>query len=74
MPIFERRTLERYRPVEHVETAAEALAVSLNETGEIRWPRMEQLSGRKARQLQRELGSLVYRNPRAAPGRPPTVT
>jgi hypothetical protein len=31
--IFERRTLERYKPVTHVETAAEALAVSLNETG-----------------------------------------
>ena len=29
------------RPVAHVETAAEALAVSLNETGEIDWPRME---------------------------------
>ena len=62
-PIFERRTLERYRPVDHVETAAEALAVSLNETAEIHWPRMEQLTGRSARQLQRELGSLVYRNP-----------
>ena len=61
--IFERRTLERYRPVEHVETAAEALTVSLNETGEIDWPRMEQLTGASARQLQRELGSLVYRNP-----------
>jgi len=62
-PIFERRTLERYRPVERVETAAEALAVSLNELGEIHWPRMEQLSGRTAGQLRRELGSLVYRNP-----------
>ena len=62
-PIFERRTLERYRPVEHVETAAEALAVSLNETGEIHWPRMEQLTGRTAGQLRRELGSLVYCNP-----------
>ena len=61
--IFERRTLERYRPVEHVETAAEALTVSLNETGGIDWPRMEQVSGRITRQLQRELGSLVYRNP-----------
>ncbi len=49
--------------MEHVETAAEALAVSLNETGEIHWPRMEQLTGRTAGQLQRELGSLVYRNP-----------
>ena len=44
--MFERRTLERYRPVEHVETAAEALAVSLNERGEINWPRMEPLTGR----------------------------
>jgi len=61
--IFERRTLERYRPVEHVETAAEALAVSLNETGEIDWLRMEQLTGRTAGQLRRELGSLIYRNP-----------
>jgi N12 class adenine-specific DNA methylase len=61
--IFERRTLERYRPVAHVETAAEALAVSLNETGELHWPRLEQVTGRSARQLQRELGSLVYCNP-----------
>jgi N-6 DNA methylase len=61
--IFERRTLERYKPVEHVETAAEALAVSLNETGAIHWQRMEQVTGRTTRQLQYELGSLAYRNP-----------
>src|SRR5271165_138085 len=61
--IFERRTLERYKPVAHVETAAEALAVSLNETGEIHWPRMEAVTGRPARSLQRELGSLAYGNP-----------
>jgi N12 class adenine-specific DNA methylase len=61
--IFERRTLERYKPVEHCETASEALAVSLNETGEINWPRMAQLTGRSAPQMQRELGTLVYRNP-----------
>ena len=61
--IFERRTLERYKPVEHVETAAEALAVSLNETGKIDWPRMEQVTGRSNRELQHELDELVYRNP-----------
>ena len=44
--IFERRTLERYRPVERVETASEALLVSLNETGQINWPRMEALTGK----------------------------
>ncbi len=61
--IFDRRTLERYRPVERVETAAEALLVSLNETGEISWPRMEALTGKPAPDLQEELGSLAYRNP-----------
>ncbi len=61
--IFDRRTLERYRPVEQVETAAESLLVSLNETGQINWPRMEALTGKAAYDLQDELGSLAYRNP-----------
>jgi len=61
--IFERRTLERYRPVEHAETGAEALAISLNETGGVDWQRMEQLTGRSAGQLRRELAGLVYCNP-----------
>ena len=43
-------------PVEHVETAAEALAVSLNETGEIDWPRMEQVTGRTARAVAARAG------------------
>jgi N12 class adenine-specific DNA methylase len=61
--IFERRTLERYKPANHVDTAAESLAVSLNETASINWPRMTQLTGRSAHQLQRELGGLIYNNP-----------
>jgi hypothetical protein len=61
--IFERRTLERHKVAEHVETAAEALAISLNETGRIHWPLMEKLTGHSSRLLQRELGGLVYRNP-----------
>jgi N12 class adenine-specific DNA methylase len=61
--IFERRTLERRKPAEHVGTAAEALAISLNETGRIHWQLMEKLTGHSSRQLQRELDSLVYRNP-----------
>jgi N12 class adenine-specific DNA methylase len=61
--IFERRTLEKYRPKDHVDTAAEALAISLNETGAISWKRMEALTGHAPRQLQRELDALVYCNP-----------
>src|ERR1019366_1930031 len=63
--IFERRTLERHKVAEHVETAAEALAISLNETGRIHWPMMEKLTGHSAKQLQRELDGMVYRNPEA---------
>ena len=62
-PIFNRRTLERYRPVDRVEAASEALLVSLNETGAINWPRMESLTARCAADLQDELGPLAYRNP-----------
>jgi N12 class adenine-specific DNA methylase len=61
--IFSQRTLERYRPIEKVEAASEALLVSLNETGDINWPRMQQVTGREPSALQDELGNLTYRNP-----------
>ena len=61
--IFERRTLQKYTPASHVDTAAEALAISLNETGGIDWKRMESLTGRNPRQMQHELDGMVYRNP-----------
>src|SRR5260370_751087 len=63
--IFHRRTLERHKVADHVETAAEALAISLNETGRIHWPLMEKLTGHSPKQLQRELDGMVYRNPEA---------
>src|SRR5260221_11322862 len=61
--VFHRRTLERYNPVERVETASEALAVSLNETGGIHWERMKSLTGYTVKELQAELGGQVYINP-----------
>jgi N12 class adenine-specific DNA methylase len=61
--IFERRTLERYRPKDHVDTAAEALAIALNETGGIDWKRMQSLTGHSAKQMQHDLDAMVYRNP-----------
>jgi N12 class adenine-specific DNA methylase len=61
--VFTQRTLERYKPVDHAETAAEALAISLNETGQIDWRRMEQLTGYSAKEMQAELSGQVYRNP-----------
>ncbi len=61
--IFERRTLERYKPVAHVETSAEALAISLNEAGGIDWERMASLTGFGLKAMQAELSGQVYQNP-----------
>jgi hypothetical protein len=62
-PIFHQRTIEGYQPVAHVETAAEALLVSLNETGQVDWPRMANLTRKSILALQHELTGLVFRNP-----------
>ncbi len=64
--IFEKRTLERYQPVSHAETGAEALAVSLNESGMVNWERMAELTGYSAKQLQEELVGQVFQTPQGA--------
>ena len=61
--IFTRRTIERYTPVQSAESGTEALTVSLNERGRVDWIRMQELTGRTPKELQDELGDLVYRNP-----------
>ncbi len=61
--IFSKRTLSKYVPAAHVDTAAEALAISLNETGGIDWKRMASLTGHTAKEMQLELDGMVYRNP-----------
>lgn len=62
-PIFHQRTIERAKPVEFVESASEALLVSLNERGVIDWPRMEALTGLERSDLEQELQGLVFLNP-----------
>ena len=44
--MFTRRTIQPHRPVEHTETAAEALAVSLNELGRVDIAYMSRLCGK----------------------------
>ena len=46
--MFTRRTIQPHRPVEHTETAAEALAVSLNELGRVDMEYMSRLCGKSA--------------------------
>jgi N12 class adenine-specific DNA methylase len=64
--IFEKRTLERYTPVEKTDTAAEALTVSLNEMGRLDWARMQELTGKTPDEMREELGTLVYKDPEGA--------
>jgi len=61
--IFTERTVAKYAPISSAETAAEAMAVSLNEYGRLDWARMQELTGRDPEQLREELGPLVYRSP-----------
>lgn len=61
--VFSKRTIERYKPVESVETASEALTVALNEMGRVDWERMESLTGKSQEDLRDELGNLVFHNP-----------
>jgi N12 class adenine-specific DNA methylase len=64
--ILTRRTLERYQPVTHAETAAEALAVSLNETGGVDWNRMAALTGLGLKAMRAELSGQVFETPEGA--------
>ncbi len=61
--IFSRRTIEPYLRPQHAETAAEALAVTLAETGHVHWPRLCELLGRSAREAAADLGELVFEDP-----------
>lgn len=66
--IFSQRTLNRYDPPETVETATEALMVSLNETGQLEWGRMTKLLGKTEAEVQQDLldAGRVFRDPNGA--------
>ena len=49
--------------LKHVDTAAEALAASLNKFGRVEFPYMESLASRSRQELIDELGDLIFYNP-----------
>ena len=61
--MFTRRTIQPHRPVEHVETASEALAVSMNERARVDLPYMAQLCGRDEAAVASELTGVIFRIP-----------
>ena len=61
--MFTRRTIQPHRPVEHTETAAEALAVSLNELGRVDTEYMSRLCGKSDAEIAAELSGVIFRVP-----------
>lgn len=61
--MFTRRTIQPHRPVERTETAAEALAVSLNELGRVDMEYMSRLCGKSETEIAAELSGVIFRVP-----------
>ncbi len=61
--IFSKRTIRRAEPVTSVDTASEALAVSIGERAKVDTPFMAEVSGHTAEQLTEALAGATFRNP-----------
>lgn len=61
--MFTKRTIRPTRVIDHVDTAAEALVVSLAEHGGINLAYMQQLSGKTQEELVKDLSGLMFRVP-----------
>mgnify|MGYP004605891239 FL=1 len=61
--IFTKRTIRRAETVTSVDTASEALAVSIGERAGVDLSYMAQLSGKTEEELTEELAGVIFRNP-----------
>ncbi|MDE7262222.1 MAG: DEAD/DEAH box helicase family protein, partial [Oscillospiraceae bacterium] len=59
--IFTKRTIKPHRAVTHVDTASEALAVSIGEKAKVDMPYMAQLTGKTEEELELELSGVIFR-------------
>ena len=60
---FSERTIRRAIPVDHVETASEALIVSLNTSAKVDLPYMAQLCGKTEEEVVTALRGEIYKDP-----------
>ena len=74
--MFTKRTIKPHEAVAAVDTAAEALAVSISEKARVDMPYMEQLTGKTGEELAAELRGVIFRVPgqNEPDGRPHYVT
>ena len=61
--IFHKRTIRKAEPVERVDTASEALALSLAERAKIDLPFMTELTGKPEAEIIEELTGVIFQNP-----------
>ena len=61
--IFTKRTIRKAEPVTSVDTASEALAVSIGEKARVDIPFMAELCGKTEEEATRELTGVIFKNP-----------
>ena len=61
--IFTQRTIQPHRAVEHVDTATEALTVSISEKARVDMEYMTALSGKSEEELETDLRGVIFRLP-----------
>jgi N12 class adenine-specific DNA methylase/predicted RNA methylase len=61
--IFTKRTIRRAEPVTSVDTAIEALAVSIGEKAKVDIPYMMELTGKTEEEVTEELTGVIFKNP-----------
>ena len=61
--IFTKRTIRRAEPVTLVDTASEALAVSIGEKAKVDIPYMMELTGKTVEEVTEELTGVIFKNP-----------
>ena len=64
--MFSKRTIRPHVAVTSVDTASEALAVSISEKARVDMDYMAELSGKSPEELEKELAGVIYRNIRCA--------
>ena len=65
--MFTKRTIKPYREITSVETASEALALSIGEKARVDLPYMEQLTGKTQVELVQDLQGVIFKVPNSEP-------
>ena len=61
--MFYKRTIKQHKSVTHVDTASEALVVSIGERAKVDLPFMSNLTGKSENELIAELNGVIYKDP-----------